>query len=218
MSLLAAGINEFGQFGPEGASARRIAERAGQNVAAIAYYFGNKEGLYLAITRYIVETMTRRTGPLLDEIEAFLGQPERPPAQCLRLLQQLLTTLFLGGDEMVPLSQMIVREQTHPTSAFDLLFQGWLERPHKLGSQLLAAYLEEPADAPEFAIRYHMLLGSVLGFRVARQTLLRRLGQTEVSEADKAGIAAMAAEHVELILKGLRSKRRRQHNQGDPSK
>jgi AcrR family transcriptional regulator len=39
-ALIAAGIGEFGERGVDGASARRFAELAGQNVAAIAYYFG----------------------------------------------------------------------------------------------------------------------------------------------------------------------------------
>jgi AcrR family transcriptional regulator len=207
MALIQAGIQEFGELGPTGASARTIAVRAGQNIAAIAYYFGGKEGLYQAIAGYIVETMEQRNGPLLNEIETFLAQAKRPPAQCLAYLQSMFERSFYGSDNLVALSQMIVREQTHPTAAFDILFKGSLERPHRLGSQLIAAYLGGDANAPEFIVRYHMMLGSVLAFRVARETLLRRLGWSDTSEEDKAAMSAMGAEHVELILRGLRVKR-----------
>lgn len=210
LALIHAGIHEFGEYGPDGASTRRIAQRAGQNIASISYYFGGKEGLYLAITHFIVEAMRQRTGALLDEIEAFLDGPARPPARCLAWLQRLFIAQFQGGDEVVPLSQMIVREQTHPTGAFDILFKGWLERPHRLGARLIAAYVQAPdADAPEFIVHYHMLLGSVLAFRVARQTLLQRLGVSELTPAHKDRIAESLGRHTEHVLKGLRLDQRR---------
>jgi AcrR family transcriptional regulator len=209
MALIAAGIHEFGEFGPEGASTRRIAQRAQQNISAISYYFQSKQGLYLAATRYIVEMLSRRANPQLDEIEAYLAAGDPTPAKCLAYLQQMLLRLVHGSDELVAFSQMIVREQTHPTEAFEILFKGWLERPHRLGAQLIAAYVGGDPEAAEFAVRYHMLLGSVLGFRTARQTLVRRLGGEELSDEDLAWIAELTAEQVELVLKGLRRRRQR---------
>lgn len=209
MALIAAGIHEFGEFGPEGASTRRIAQRAGQNISAISYYFQSKQGLYLAATRYIVEMLTRRASPQLDEIEAFLDAGDPAPAKCLAYLQQMLLRLVHGSDELVAFSQMIVREQTHPTAAFEILFKGWLERPHRLGARLIAGYVGGDAEDRECIVRYHMLLGSVLGFRVARQTLLRRLGVADISAEEMNHIAQLTAEHVEQSLKGLRRRRQR---------
>jgi len=208
LALIRAGIQEFGEFGPEGASIRKIAQRAGQNIAAIGYYFNGKQGLYHAIAEYIVTTMTRRNGPLLDEISAFLEKKSPPRKICLSYLQAMLQRSFQGSDEMVALSQMIVREQTHPTEAFDVLFKGALERPHRLGTRLIAAYVGGEPDAPEFVIRYHMLLGSVLAFRVARETLLRRLGWNDIPEEEKAVISRLSAEHIEWVLCGLHNLRK----------
>lgn len=210
LALIRAGIQEFGEFGPEGASIRKIAQRAGQNIAAIGYYFNGKQGLYHAIAEYIVTTMTRRNGPLLDEISAFLDRKAPPRKACLDYLQAMLQRSFQGSDEMVALSQMIVREQTHPTEAFDVLFKGALERPHRLGTRLIAAYVGGNPDAPEFVIRYHMLLGSVLAFRVARETLLRRLGWEDIPEEEKAVISRLSAEHIEWVLCGLDKQRKNQ--------
>jgi AcrR family transcriptional regulator len=209
MALIAAGIHEFGEFGPEGASTRRIAQRAGQNISAISYYFQSKQGLYLAATRYIVETLSRRASPQLDEIEAFLAAGHPAPARCLAYLQQMLLRLVHGSGELVAFSQMIVREQTHPTEAFEILFKGWLERPHRLGARLIAGYVGGDPQDREFIVRYHMLLGSVLGLRTARQTLLRRLGVDDLLAEDMAEVAEVTAEHVELVLKGLRRRRQR---------
>lgn len=45
--LIAAALAQFGEYGLH-ATTRDIAALAGQNIAAITYYFGSKEDLYLA--------------------------------------------------------------------------------------------------------------------------------------------------------------------------
>ncbi|VCU71051.1 putative DNA-binding transcriptional regulator [Pigmentiphaga humi] len=208
-ALIVAGIAEFSERGVDGASARRIAERAGQNVAAIAYYFGNKEGLYRAIATYAVEVVTRRTGPLLDEIEAYLAGGKNSPARCLDYLLRMLSSTLSGNDELVALTQLIVREQTHPTDAFEILFRGALERPHRVGTALVAAYAGGKADDPSFVIHYHLILSSMLGLRVARQTLLRRTEWTDIGDVERRQIAEILTEHVTATLRSLRSRKTR---------
>src|SRR3546814_5183520 len=46
--LLAAALDCFGPDGFEKVTTRQIATRAGVNLPALTYYFGSKEGLYLA--------------------------------------------------------------------------------------------------------------------------------------------------------------------------
>lgn len=53
--LIAAAIEMFGEYGIQGATTRDIAQRAGQNIAAITYYFNSKEGLYLAVAQWIAD-------------------------------------------------------------------------------------------------------------------------------------------------------------------
>jgi AcrR family transcriptional regulator len=72
LALVRAAVDVFGECGLEAATTRDIAQRAQQNIAAIAYYFGGKEGLYLAVAEHIVEVVIDRIGPLMDEAELFL--------------------------------------------------------------------------------------------------------------------------------------------------
>ena len=52
--LIAAALAQFGEYGLH-ATTRDIAAQAGQNIAAITYYFGSKEDLYLACARWIAD-------------------------------------------------------------------------------------------------------------------------------------------------------------------
>ncbi len=60
--LIAAGLEQFGEYGLN-ATTRDIAARAGQNIAAITYYFGSKEDLYLACARSISDFIGRALSP-----------------------------------------------------------------------------------------------------------------------------------------------------------
>jgi AcrR family transcriptional regulator len=53
--LVAAACEEFARHGYSGARVRRIAEAAQVNLAAVNYYFGGKEGLYLATLRHLAQ-------------------------------------------------------------------------------------------------------------------------------------------------------------------
>ena len=57
--LIAAALAQFGEYGMN-ATTREIAAQAGQNIAAITYYFGSKEDLYLACAQWISVRTTKK--------------------------------------------------------------------------------------------------------------------------------------------------------------
>lgn len=199
----------FGESGLEAATTREIAQRAGQNIAAIAYYFGGKEGLYFAVVEHIVEIVVARLAPAMDEAEAFLGQQRRAPARCLGLIVRLLELSIATNQAMIPVTGIIVREQTHPTSAFSILYDGCLERLQRLGAGLVRAYVNPEAPIDEYVVRFHAMLGESLAFRFARETILRRTGWREIGAKEEARIRSVVTEHAELVLRGLRRRTRR---------
>lgn len=68
--LIAAALAQFGEYGLH-ATTRDIAALAGQNIAAITYYFGSKEDLYLACADWIADFIGTQFQP-----------PLRKPPRC----------------------------------------------------------------------------------------------------------------------------------------
>jgi TetR/AcrR family transcriptional regulator, regulator of cefoperazone and chloramphenicol sensitivity len=208
-ALVGAAIEVFGESGLEAATTREIAQRAKQNIAAIAYYCGGKEGLYLAVAEHIVQVILARVGPLMDEVEVFLKQDKKSSQKALRHFTRLLELSIATNQSMVPLTGIIVREQTHPSKAFSILYEGCLERLQRLGAALIRAYLGKGAAEHECIVRFHAMLGEALAFRFARETILRRAGWSEVGENEESIIRSVVTEHAALVLRGLKRNTRR---------
>jgi AcrR family transcriptional regulator len=206
-ALIRAGVQVFGENSLASATTREIAQLAGQNISAIAYYFGNKEGLYFAVAHHIGDILLERLGPLLDEIEAQLGQGNQDPETCLHLFGRLIGASLSTHQEMLAVTSIVVKEQMHPTKAFDILYEGCLERLHQVGARLIEAYTGETPGQQETVLRFHALLGQSLAFRFARETIVRRAGWRDIGPDQVALIERVVTEQVCDALRGLRWRR-----------
>ena len=212
--LLEAGLSVFAEKGLKGATVREIAGHADQNVAAISYYFGNKERLYRAVVEGIAREIRRRMADVIGEIDAFRNQPKKEPREALRLLQLALRSIYLrltSRTSALPIGRFIMREQTQPSAEFEILYSQVFRELHQRLSFLVATVLRiDPADE-EAILRTHALIGQLWFFAVARETILRRLGWRDLEGENAERVAALVEEHVEILLFGLvaRSKGRR---------
>jgi AcrR family transcriptional regulator len=64
--LLEAAGEIFAEFGYRAATVRQICEKAGANIAAVNYHFGDKEKLYLAVLRSVPEAYLEKYPPGSD--------------------------------------------------------------------------------------------------------------------------------------------------------
>ena len=62
--LLEAAGQIFADVGYRAATVRQICQKAGANVAAVNYYFGDKEGLYLAVLRSVPRAHAEKYPPV----------------------------------------------------------------------------------------------------------------------------------------------------------
>ncbi|HYE47316.1 MAG TPA: CerR family C-terminal domain-containing protein [Caulobacter sp.] len=174
--ILDAALAAFGEGGFKGATTRQIAEAAGVNLPALKYYFGGKEGLYLACAEEIVE---RYRGRMLGPIEAALAplEAEPTPAAARTALKRIMTALadqMMGVREADAWAGFVLREIAEPGPAFPVLY-GNVWAP---GVELIAQLIGRATSGgdPEAArIEALLLISSLTAFGLARPVALRFL-------------------------------------------
>ncbi|MER8983669.1 CerR family C-terminal domain-containing protein [Mesorhizobium sp. C386A] len=175
--IVVAALEVFGAGGFEAASTRAIAEKASVKLPALQYYFGGKEGLYLACAEFIAAALEVKLGPYVERVERML-EAGATQEEALRALQGLLAEVadtLVAGLEPENWIMFIMREQARPTAAFDVIYVRAIGRVAETCVTLTAHVLNRSRHDPEVRIRGFALLGQVLAFRAARSAALRML-------------------------------------------
>lgn len=84
------------------ATTREIAAQAGQNIAAITYYFGSKEDLYLACAQWIADFIGEQFRPHAEEAERLFAQPQPDRAAIRELLLRACRNMIKLLTQMTP--------------------------------------------------------------------------------------------------------------------
>jgi len=115
--LLQAGGAVFSEAGFRDATVREIVTRAGANIAAVNYHFGDKEGLYSAVLQYYAKESLSKYPP-----HGGL-HPEAPPEEQLHaFVRAFLLRIFDKGHQAVH-GKMMAREMIEPTAALDRIVE-----------------------------------------------------------------------------------------------
>jgi AcrR family transcriptional regulator len=209
-TLVLAALDLFASKGFDAASTRDIAKKSGQNIAAIPYYFGNKEGLYFAALEKGMQLM-----PHLDDniraVEAVLDNPRATPEDYLAAIvawvRGAALSLAAQNRHTDSFMRLMLREQFSPSTAFRNAFQKVMVPKHDIFIQLVARYLNlRPADEETFFIT-HALMGGFFAFRLMPELVLQKTGLKKIGEKEAAMIAGIVTEQVEAAARALRARR-----------
>lgn len=201
--LLLAGLELFGQHGFEGVSTRTLAERAGVNLQAINYYFGNKRGLYNAVADYLIERLQKHVGEQRELMLQRFAEAQScgPPIDVaearsiLVVLAGAMLTLFADEESAVWVRYMM-REQAEPTEAYDRVYTGFMQPMLAAVRYLVGIVLEADPMSERVRLRTLSLVGSLIIYRVGRATILREMGWSEVGPEQIVTIRSIAADLV----------------------
>jgi AcrR family transcriptional regulator len=203
--LLDIAIREFGIHGLEGASTRGIAATAGTAMSAITYHYGGKEGLYLAAADRISELMAERVGgTLADSPEDGAFGPAAARDRVVTLLSRMTDAMASPDTESWTL--FIVREQMHPTAAFERIYAGGMGAMLRTLAQLVE--IATGAASRTARIVAMTLIGQPLALRASRATFLRLLEADELGAEDLTDIKARIAANANAILDRLSAEAR----------
>ena len=201
--LMEAGTELFGRYSFDGVSTRNLADRAKVNLASIQYYFGGKEGLYLAVARHIVERVRSWISPQISKTDRILTDENPDKETCFRLLCELLDRILahaLGDPESKRWMGIFLREQVEPTGAFDILYDGIMEPIHRCLCRLTARILDLPEHDTETKVRSYAVAAPILMFHISRAEIARTLNWNEYGPDEIEAIRRAVLEHSRAVF------------------
>src|SRR5262245_63413661 len=133
--LLEAGLEVFARDGFRGATIERICRRAGANIAAAHYHFGDKRRLYAAV-------FTHAEHRALESSPAEAAA-DGPAAARLRAHVASFLHRLLDPDRPAWMAQLLAHELLDPTPALDRIVRRRMRANH----QQIAAIIREIAPA-----------------------------------------------------------------------
>lgn len=177
LRILTAALQAFGSAGAAGATTRKIAHEAGVSLPALKYYFGGKEGLYLAVLE--------RAYAGIRALEQRLDVEHLPPVEALRQLAELTFDHHESHQDFV---RLVTIENIH--------YAEHLERSRVRDSlaapalDVLTRLMARGRDAGLFrddldALDVHMIISAYCVFRGANRYTFRAIFDRDLLDPDR---------------------------------
>lgn len=199
--LLAAAIDVFGRYGFDATTTRALADAAGVNLQAIGYYFGGKEGLYLAAADHIAQSVGAHVDAIRESLEARLAQAEGAigglsEEEAKAMLSDILAAMarLFTSRESESWVRFMVREQMAPTEAFERVYTNAMRPILQVIGRLVGRLLGEDPASEHVRLRTVSLVGGLMVFRVAQATVQAHLGWKGFGARETGVVGALARE------------------------
>lgn len=194
--LLEAAGEEFAEKGFRRATIRDICRRAGSNVAAVNYHFGDKESLYAEVLRYAHQCADAGVRP------ADVGLTGTPEERLREFVRVFISRIFNEGRPAWH-ARLMAQEVLEPTAALDELVEQAIRPQHNRLAQIVGD-LVGPAIA-EKEVRWCVIsiVAQCLHFHHARPVITRLYPDQGFEPADIEAIAEHVARFSVAALKNL---------------
>jgi TetR/AcrR family transcriptional regulator, regulator of cefoperazone and chloramphenicol sensitivity len=199
--ILNAATKAFGEAPFLAVTTRRISEAAGTSLPTLQYYFGNKEGLYSACAKAIVERYRRHTTVAAAEaVEALKQNCTAETARIhLKAVIGALAGFLVGSKEAERWAQFVARELRDPGPAFEILYASLWRPGVELTARLIARILGSPESDPAARIQALLLISSLLAFQSGRSISLRAMHWSKIGREELAMVLSGLGSHIDAI-------------------
>ncbi|MGA2591807.1 MAG: CerR family C-terminal domain-containing protein [Bryobacteraceae bacterium] len=155
----------FSETGFQAAKVRDICARAGVNLAAVNYHFGDKLGLYNEVLRYAACAAGAATfDPVL---------PGRTPEAKLRAFVLGMLRQMYGEDRPAWPVRLMTHELAQPTPAFDGVVEQVMRPKHDAIRALVGGVIGRPADDRQTRLCAQSIMGQIIVYAHGREVLKR---------------------------------------------
>ena len=199
--LIAEGLRIFGERGYAAATTRELTSAAGAPLPSLSYYFGGKEGLYLACAEAIVERYEQASGDAATAARAELTGPLTPEAAGNHLtaifhaLARMLTSP--GADQGMNFGRE-VQNSTGP--AFELLYERLWHPGIELTAELITRASDGRLTGTAARVRALMLISSLSGFASGREIVVRAIDRDAAGEAVRTEVLAALDAQIDHLV------------------
>jgi len=193
--LLEAAGKVFSEVGFRTATVRQICERAGANIAAVNYHFGDKEALYRAVLKASHEAALAKF-PFKDANSELHPAPKR-----LNLfISSLLSKIFSEGPTAVH-GKLMVREMIEPTGALKDVVREDIRPMSEELNKIVIELMGEKVDQPTVRLCCMSVVSQVLFYHHCRPAITHLFPDMELSEN---AIEKLAGHITRFSLAGMK--------------
>ncbi len=163
--LINAAGEVFAEMGFRAATVRDICTRAGVNIAAVNYYFGDKAGLYTEVLRY-THAVARERYPLERA-------PEESSEESLRRFVRTFMMKILDQGRPAWHGKLMAREMVEPTTALDEIVSSTIRPTWNHLTRVVGELLSQGPEAPMVRDCAASVMGQCLLFCHCRPVIER---------------------------------------------
>jgi TetR/AcrR family transcriptional regulator, regulator of cefoperazone and chloramphenicol sensitivity len=190
--LLEAAGEVFADKGFRGATIRAICKRAGANVAAVKYHFGDKQKLYSAVAQY---AHSQGVGTIEEAVQI---PPDATAEQRVAVFARAMLRGLLASGKPAWHGKLMAREMAEPTGALKLIIDERIRPRLKILGEIVRSILGPDVPAVQVHRCARSIVGQIMFYHFARPVISRMFPDEKL---DDSAVDALA-EHIAAFSVG----------------
>lgn len=196
--VLAQAGKVFAEKGFRKTTVREIAARAGANLNAVNYYFGDKQGLYRAVIEAAHEVIDA------DEELRPARDPSLDPALRLRAFITAFLRRVMGGRHSdVHVGRLMMMELAEPTGAMDMVVDKFIRPRFRLLCEVVRGLMGEQVSQQQVELCVQSIIGQCVHLVHAREVASRLMPYLTYSPEDLDRLAEHVSEFSLSAIKHM---------------
>ncbi len=204
-AILQAAIKAFGEAGFNAVTTRQIATMAQVNQPAIAYYFKNKEGLYLACAQQIIDGYAAHLSASSFDTFARLDK-DLSPDQARDLLKDVLRALadlMISSKDQSESASFVEREMREPGLAHQYFYDHFWGPGIDVVTRLIGVAKGQVKADEVCRIQAVMLISSFVVFTPSQSVALQAMGWSRIGQDEAEQVLATLDQQIDLMTGAL---------------